>query len=232
MSQNKYSVGKVKKLIDLNDKLVNFDLTFSASCKEGIPFDALVVDQNTLDSNPNLEYKKASNGKISGHLVSDKNNYQNFFLILKSDVPCDVDVIINRKEIEPQPQPQPQPETYVNNASSNSNSFPPASKINFKLILLTIIVVAGLFFLWYYFNKYLKNKSKKVEGNLNNTSKLLENTSPVLKASSPIITDKQSQPIVLSSPRVTPNLSPLPPNPLKFPSTANAKLIARLNSLS
>ena len=209
-----YIINKVKKLIDLNEQLVNFDLTFSVSCKEGVPFEALVVDQNTLDSNPNLEYKKASNGTISGHLVSDKNTYQNFFLILQSDKECEVEVTIQRKEIAPQQQPQP--ESYRNTENSGSNFKP--NKINLKLILITVVIIVGVLFLWYYFNKNLKNKSKMLLHS--------QNTIPTLQDSM-LDTSK-----TLENAVSTPNPSPMHPTSINFPSTANANLIARLNNLS
>jgi len=230
MLQNKHSVSKVKKLIDLNGRLVNFDITFSASCKEGVEFDALVVDQNTLDSKPELEYKKAVNGSLSGHLVSDKNNYQNFFLILKSDTPCEVDVIINKKEIAPQQLPQqlPQQEQYEY-SKSLSDKPSMVSKINFKLILLTIVIISGVFFLWYYLNKYVKNKDKMllVNENLHNSPDLLLKSSlPEFNSCASNIHQKS-----LGSPIGGTNISPIKPY-LNFPPTANANLIDRLNNLT
>ena len=83
---NQYTLGKQKQLIDLNGDSVNFDLNFLCESLDSSEFDVLVVDQQTLDNNPNnLSYKHAQ-GKISGNISSDKNIYQNYFLILKSQV--------------------------------------------------------------------------------------------------------------------------------------------------
>lgn len=94
-----HQVGKIKKLIDLNGDTTNFDITFRVASRNKEPFELLVVDQTTLDNTPNLEYKKVDNGAISGNIVHDKNVYQNYFLILKAENPCDCDVEITKKEL-------------------------------------------------------------------------------------------------------------------------------------
>ena len=78
MSQKTYKVSSQRLLHDLNGDSTNFDLTFTATSKNNAPFEVLVVDQATLDSAPPLQYKKAS-GVISGNIVADKNQYQNYF---------------------------------------------------------------------------------------------------------------------------------------------------------
>jgi hypothetical protein len=106
---NQYTLGKQKQLIDLNGDSVNFDLNFFCESLDGSEFDVLVVDQQTLDSNPNnLSYKHAQ-GKISGNISSDKNIYQNYFLILKADHDCQVNVMIN-KQVLPFNQNTQQPQ--------------------------------------------------------------------------------------------------------------------------
>ena len=85
------SLTSRQQLIDLNEETTNFDLTFKAKSLDNSHFDVLVVDQTTLDNNPNLEYKRAK-GEISGNIISDKNVYQNYFLCLKSEKPCDVEI--------------------------------------------------------------------------------------------------------------------------------------------
>ena len=62
----------------------NFELDFQVEAKDGKQFDALVVTQEMLDSDTPLQYQKAD-GVISGKIISDKNVYQNYFLLLKSE---------------------------------------------------------------------------------------------------------------------------------------------------
>ena len=95
-----YSVSKVKQLIDLNGDSVNFDLKFTVKSRDNSPFDISVVDQDTLDNNSELKYRNVTNGSISGQLKQDKNVYQNHFLILKADSPCECDVEIEKTELD------------------------------------------------------------------------------------------------------------------------------------
>jgi hypothetical protein len=94
-----YNITNVKKLIDLNEDTTNFDITFRVSSKNKESFDLLVVDQTTLDNVPNLEYKKVSDGEITGTVRNDSNEYQNYFLILKADKPCECEVQIDKQVI-------------------------------------------------------------------------------------------------------------------------------------
>lgn len=103
-----HQVGKIKKLIDLNGDTTNFDITFRVASRNKEPFDILVVDQTTLDNSPSLEYKRVDTGSISGNVVQDKNVYQNYFIILKADAPCECEVEIVKKELPKTQQPPPQ----------------------------------------------------------------------------------------------------------------------------
>lgn len=100
--QETYVLSKIQQLVDLNNDVTNFNLTFNATTKDGTPFDVVVVDQTILDSGEPLEFRQATNGTISGNIVSDKNVYQNYFLALKSDKECECDVTVTLQEIPPQ----------------------------------------------------------------------------------------------------------------------------------
>jgi len=162
--------GGGKQLIDLNGDSINFDLTFTARNSENSDFYALVVDQNTLDKVPHdsLEFKRA-NGSISGNIVSDKNVYQNYFLCLKSDKPCEVEVIINKKEIQPaQPQPaQPHPQQVNATEQRVKNVAPPPSSTNWKLICIVIVIIIGGGLCYYmYVNKKKQQKNQSIENTM------------------------------------------------------------------
>lgn len=90
-----------QQLVDLNEDTVNFNLNFTVVSKDKVPFYLIVVDQNTLDKDDPLEFKHCDKGVISGNIISDKDVYQNYYLCLKADNPCDVQVIIDKKEISP-----------------------------------------------------------------------------------------------------------------------------------
>jgi hypothetical protein len=112
-----YSVSKVKQLIDLNGDSVNFEINFRVSSHNKEPFDILVVDQSTLDSDPDLQYKSVTNGTISGKVRKDKNVYENHFIILKANSPCECDVEIEKTEL---PQFIPQETTGGNSMGQGS----------------------------------------------------------------------------------------------------------------
>ena len=97
--KKEYTLSKGKQLVDLNGDSTNFDITFKVVSKNHVPFDLLVVDQTTLDNTPSLQYKRADKGEISGNIVQNKNVYQNYFLILRADEPCEVEVEVIKKDL-------------------------------------------------------------------------------------------------------------------------------------
>ena len=142
------TLSKTQQLVDLNEDLVNFELTFTVTSHTKKPFNMIVVDQSTLDNNPNLEFKNVDH-TISGDIISDKNIYQNYFLCLKADTPCDVDVEIEKKEIPPNlTSPAP-----TENAIENENN-QKSNMVKYLAILGIILLVCG--FLYYMYTK--KNK--------------------------------------------------------------------------
>lgn len=150
-----YAIGNMKQLIDLNGDTTNFEINFKVTSQQREPFDILVVDQATLDSNPDLTYKTADKGEIAGTLKHDKNLYQNYYLILKSSAPCSCDVEITKREIPQAVQqqavvPPPRPQVV---APPTKNSF------NWIRTLLIIGAVAIAGFALYYFSK---KRDKKV----------------------------------------------------------------------
>ena len=148
-----YTLGKIKQLIDLNEDSTNFSLSFKVNCMDETPFQILVVDQKTLDNVAELEYKDAQH-TISGNLVADKNIKQNYFLIVKSETPCVVEIEIDKKEL---------PE---NNDIITPNSFPSEQPLirkpykssepsmNWtKIILIGVVVIGGIILLYYLYNR-------------------------------------------------------------------------------
>ena len=91
------------QLVDLNKKLVNFKIDFEVLSAEKKEFDAVVLNQSTInnyDALDKIEMKRAP-GHISGTIVADNNKYENYFIILKSDEPHSVDVTTTVEEIPP-----------------------------------------------------------------------------------------------------------------------------------
>ena len=152
MSKNTYTLTPQNQLIDLNGDLVNFDLTFSAVSKDGTPFNAVVVDQHTLDNNPQLEHKIAENGSIGGNIISDKNHYQNFFLVLKAhEKPCEVEVTIDKKSIQPN-IPQQVPEQAPTQQQKSGSSM-------WKWVLIIVALLLLGFLIWQQFGSKKKEST-------------------------------------------------------------------------
>jgi hypothetical protein len=155
MSESKktLTLGNMRQLVDLNGDSTNFEISFKVTCNDDTPFYLLVVDQYTLDNNEELEYKKVKNS-ISGNIVTDENIYQNYFLILKSDTPCVVDIELTKKDLPTtvfdEHQIDIEPEI---NISEPEESSIPWNKIG----LITVVLVIGLCVLWW---MYKKNDSK------------------------------------------------------------------------
>lgn len=256
-----YSLSSTQQLIDVNGETTNFDLSFSVTSKGKQPFDLLVVDQSTLDNNPNLEFKRANEGSMSGNIISDKNIYQNYFLCLKSESPCEVDVTIDKKEISPnlqesnqimnglhQPQvpqiqhpplPYDQPLTKIPPPIQHQCQV--SSGTNWKMIFITVILVCGGLYLYYLYTNKNKDKSKKVnsvqESVIQPTIIQQISSTPVAPVA-PIVTSAPivipSIPIVSEVPIVVPS-APTVPSVSSFGFTKREldvqNMIARLNSL-
>ncbi len=167
-----YNLSTIKTLIDLNGDSINFEATFKIVSKNKQPFYILVIDQTGLDNNPNPEYQVADKGEISGTIKQDKNVYQNFFILLKADKPCECDVLIEKRELPknnnlalpqavlPQAVLPPGGLPHGGQAPSQNNTTEEKSSFSlFKILFIigAILVIAYLFYL------YSKKDSKQVE---------------------------------------------------------------------
>ena len=208
MSKNTYTLTPQNQLIDLNGDLVNFDLTFTAISKDGTPFKAVVIDQQTLDTNPELQHNIAENGSIGGNIVYNKNVPQNLFLILKiHEKPCEVEVTINKKEIPANiPPPVQNNPPIVKSTDQSKNSI-------WKWILIGLAILLFAFLVW---QQYSSWKNKKSGFSSVNTE--LPNTSSVVAES----------PHMSATPSDIPGSMPMPSSS----PPVNSGLLERLNRLS
>lgn len=158
-SKEVISLGKTKRLIDLNKSYTNFKLTFNVVSENQEDFFLAVVDQKTLDevADSDIEYKLA-NGSLSGSVVSDKNIYQNYFLILKSENPVNVNVEINIEELPKKINPPMPQNNGVNNPGRVKGVMPSLNKgffdsLTTKQIVLIVGVIGVLVFLYFRYGK-------------------------------------------------------------------------------
>ena len=98
-----YNINSIQQLIDLNQDSKNFKLTFK--CKSHDPSDEysiLVLNQSQLDSqDANQLPFKIVKSEISGNITANDDIYQNYFMVIKSNKKCNVDITIDKTEIEP-----------------------------------------------------------------------------------------------------------------------------------
>jgi hypothetical protein len=185
-----YNLGAFKQLIDLNGDSVNFEVFFTVKCdNEDDVFDMLVIDQENLDKNQVLKYKKITDGGISGKVKANTNTYLNYFLILKSENECPVTVEISKRELdeseieypqEPEEQ-EDQLEQHLQQEQLERREQPQAipnpyhaihhiqqkSSINWKKVIIVCVIVSTGLGLYYYFTKTKKDEkehsSKRLE---------------------------------------------------------------------
>ena len=127
-----YNINSIQQLIDLNQDSKNFKLTFK--CKSHNPSDEysiLVLNQSQLDSqDANQLPFKIVKGEISGNITANDDLYQNYFMVIKSNKKCNVDITIDKTEIEPEkkiqenfPTKSPQPKKKRKNHFCNLHYF-------------------------------------------------------------------------------------------------------------
>lgn len=146
MSQ--YHLNSTKQLIDLNGTTTNFEVQFNVVTENHEPFYGRVIDQTTLDNSEDIDdYQYAKEGELEGTIVQDNGEYQNYYLVLKADSPCNALVRISKKEI-------PKRERYVPPP-------PPPAQTSWTPYILVIgaIVIGGIALYYYYFRKGGDNSS-------------------------------------------------------------------------
>jgi hypothetical protein len=175
-SAGKYQLNKIKQLIDLNGDKVNFELNFFVKSTNNAPFEAIVLDQETLNSEQPIEYKNVDTGELTGNIVWNKNIYKNYLLVLRSKDPCECEVTIDIQDIEPE-EPQvvppeivrPRQQAQVPPAPVRESVQKPQRKKKeddesssggiFKTILIVIAVIFAAYIGYWVYTNYFANKN-------------------------------------------------------------------------
>ncbi len=164
IDKNIYNVNNMIQLIDLNKDIVNFNLNFKTECENPEQvYQLVVVDQITLDNGEPLSFKTAK-GSLSGNIVSDKDMYKNYLLVLKSENECKIKVEIDCKPIIKE-QPKEEIITPNFNSNFNSNFF---SKIFYKYKIRIIVIVIVIVCISLLYKKYGIKQSHITEDPLSN----------------------------------------------------------------
>jgi uncharacterized protein YoxC len=145
-----YKLSNIKQLIDLNGDAVNFNLNFNVEATNGETFEALVVTQETLDSQVNLDYQIAK-GSISGSIKSDRGEYQNYFLILKSEKPTEVTVSVDIENLSDNIISNFEEADSLHREHLKNNKNKSWLVRNRKTIVFSIVIFFLLLFLLYYY---------------------------------------------------------------------------------
>ena len=154
-----YPCSDVRQLIDLNGDATNFNAKFTLTSTNGEEFDMLIVDQTMLDNQKDLQYKRVTEGTISGKIELDKNVYQNYFIILRSDKPIEINVEIDFERL---PDRMPVPEQFPQHQHQPPPPPPKKSRLWVKILIGVAIIGAIVLIYFMFFHK--KGENKDVEG--------------------------------------------------------------------
>jgi hypothetical protein len=143
------------QLVDLNKKLVNFKLDFNVVSLNDKEFEAVVMNQTDINKYDNLDTieMKTAPKKISGNIIADNNTYENYFLILRSNDPQNVEIKTIVEEIPPR-----QEEPFVEEENSTVAKSSPFYKTRGCWALIAIAVILLGFYLKDHFFKKTKGK--------------------------------------------------------------------------
>src|SRR5574344_298110 len=120
-STKTYQVDKHKQLIPINGSMVNFSCFFEVTSKDKKPFNITIVEQGEIKPK---QYKLVDNGYINGQIESD-GQLKSYFLVLKSQPPCECDVRIVLKPKESNGEQPPQREPPQDHAPQQLQHQPP-----------------------------------------------------------------------------------------------------------
>jgi hypothetical protein len=162
-----YQIDKHKQLIPLNGSTVNFSCFFEVKSKDKKPFNITIVEQGEIKPK---QYKLVDDGYINGQIESD-GQLKSYFLVLKSQQPCecDVRVVVKPKEAgenvsqqqppqqQPsngpiQPPPQPPPDMVVQ---------PPETYFQMKYIIGISVTIIMVYLLYRYRKAIFEKLSTK-----------------------------------------------------------------------
>lgn len=124
-----YQIDKHKQLIPLNGSTVNFSCFFEIKSKDKKPFNLAVVEQGEIKPK---QYKLVDDGYINGQIESD-GQLKSYFLVLKSQQPCECNVrIVLKPKENSQPPQQPLP---PQQPFSRSTQYPQEDEVDQTLAL-------------------------------------------------------------------------------------------------
>ena len=164
--------GKHQQLIDLNKDKVNFisDFTITPNILDlDKDYYATVITQTQLDNDTEFDFKKLS-GIHTGSIKNETNQYQNYFLAIKSSTAfreMKIENNLTELETEKYQEPMQQQEALIEQVQAPVQVKEPPPKDNklYKYIIALFIVIVGCYLLYYFWKK---SKSSTSNGRTRN----------------------------------------------------------------
>lgn len=126
-----YNLNTTNQLIDINDVHTSFTTLMSVTCENlQDTFEYAIINQKTLDSN-RINFKKVV-GSWEDSFTINQENFQNWYLVLKSDkdTKCTVNLNITPLDYNTDPPQQPNTAALSQVRPQPKNSFRPAGQPN------------------------------------------------------------------------------------------------------
>lgn len=192
------TIGSTKQLIDLNQDLVNFDLTVKvATVNPTDEFQGVIVTQNDLDNDDELSYRNFK-GSMQARVTADKGVYQNHFLVLRSSKPVNSRLKVEYGPVPKTRTPPPPPMPLTESPPDNIKITTQKTKTYFTtwnaLIILGVILL-GVFLYYTWTKKSTISGSFSLENKPLNTngSNVAEAISSIAAAACDILDAKPKQ---------------------------------------
>lgn len=148
--KGEYELSSIRQLVDLNGDSPNFKVSFRVTGPA--PFEAVVVDQNTLDSDEEISFKQVTDGVIEGTVTSTDNSPSDYYLVLRAKEPTKVTVYLYKEELPPvyiegpseEPSGRPSEDFVDEYISDRPSKLSKRTPLTFILILIAV----GVIVLW------------------------------------------------------------------------------------
>jgi uncharacterized membrane protein len=159
MQQQNYTLNKIKQIIDISNDATNFRVylrVFSTSPTD--VFQAIIIDQETLDSDNNIQFKEVTH-EMSAELVWDKNIKKTYYLVLRSNESVNVTLEIRYERL---PDFIEQGVAVDNSVVMGRENYSAGEIINNNYLLYgLILILLALVFYWGYVKYHEKVDTHK-----------------------------------------------------------------------
>lgn len=166
--------GKHQQLIDLNKNATNFICEFSITphiMDLETEYYVAITTQSQLDNNENIDIKPLK-GIFTGSVKIESNEYQNYFMVIKTDAPMrEMEITSTLTELpvhKPQepvlPPPEPVEQQYIKTSEKFEHEHEHEQEqetmddnhFKFKVIIAFFILIVGCY-LMYHFSRKIRH---------------------------------------------------------------------------